>query len=964
MRSNIKSIFLLLASLCIIFPGKAQNTGTIAGIVVDATNNSPLPGAVIQFEQTGNTVTTDRMGKFIITQVPRKDQSLTAHYLGYATRTVNVDWQQNDHLNLTIKLHPKATLLNGVEVKGRALGQAKAMLAQKNADNIVRIVSAEQITSFPDLSAGDAMQRMVGITLQRDHGEGRFVQLRGTPPEFTNFNVNGIQIPSPEGDVRYVGMDVINAGQIGAIEVTKVLRPDMNGDGIGGNVNIITKRAEDSVLSIKSTVAGGWNALRNTPNANAMFALDQRIGNFGFIINGNYNYNHQGTDNIEFNYEKNTFFGDTGRGNYHVQYREVQLRYYDIQRERIGLSTTLDYRLGNHTEFYLMGMFNQFSDDETRYRKVYTLDDALSERFYLYGGIEHDVKDRKKTQSISTLNIGGKHQFALWSIDYEAAWGSARENEPNRMEAIFENPGQAIAIKFDLSDPTYPKATFPQTDNPNNAENFATYELSKLMFERNKTHDKNFTARLNLQRNFTIARGHGYFKTGLLFRWKDKVRNIENQSFGAYTPQSSLYPLQGPPLSLTTVGTGFEEANLLQQGYLINYMPDPALMRNFYERYPTLFVYGDAGITETLERSFGEDYTASEDVYAGYAMIHHEVGQLTTLAGVRYEQTDINYRGYFITKRPSGYFLSMDTINDQRQKVFWLPNIQFKYALSPSTNLRAALSYSYVRPNFSDIIPYRRVDQRQEVRYGNPNLEYPYAMNIDVMYEHYWGRASIFSVGLYYKNIENFIFNYEIFGREGDPSQGNFEKIQLQVPLNGNRAFVAGAEVQAQFFMDFLPGIWRYLGLFTNYTFTYSEAYINQRFPANVHSNIFTFQGDYLQYFKAGQQEVIPLPGQSPHAANLAVFYDDQRLYLKLSANYQHDFLSQLGVDADLDEYYDALLRLDFNGYYAITPNFKIFGDVRNITNAPLRYYLAYQNQTLQQEYYAYWVRLGVRYNL
>ena len=940
-----------------------QQNNKISGIINDAKTGEPLTGATIQIENLKKVATSSTDGSFQIKGINTPKTKLIISFIGYKTKTLDVQFQASSHKQLNIFLQPTSSTIQGIEVSASSQGQVRAMLKQKRAENIKNVISSEQIEAFPDMNAAEAMQRIPGITLQRDQGEGRYVQIRGTPPEFTNFNVNGEQIPSPEGDVRYVGMDIISADQIEMVEVTKVLTPDMDADGIGGNVNIVTKRAQDTIPDIRASISGGYNNLRESENYQVQFAYGQRIGKFGFNMNASYYRNKQGSDNIEFKYEKGTFFGDTGQSNYHLQYREVQLRHYEITRIRTGLSATLDYSLNENSIVYLRGMYNHFSDDETRRRKVYTLDDALSERYYLYGGVEHDIKDRVKNQSIATLNLGGEHKFNRLELDYEASWSVAAELQPNRLETIFENSGQAIAIKFDMSDRDYPKATFPQTDNPENAFDYESYELDKLIFEQHHTIDKNLTGKLNLKYPYKIKNYPGYIKIGGKIRLKDKLRDIAAQSFAGYTPSSSIYPIQGDPLNLLTVSDDFAENNLLGQGYNLNNMPSPQKVRDFYEKFPTLFIYGDEGITETRERTFGEDYTANENIYATYFMFRQDINQLMILGGLRYEKTYIDYKGYMIEKLPSGYYSSMDTITDKRSHDFLLPYLQFKYRINKDFNIRAALTHSYVRPNFEDVIPYREVNQREEVRYGNPNLSYPYSTNIDVLVEKYFASASIISGGLFYKNIDDFIFNYKLFGHEGSSSTANYEKIELEVPLNGNSAFVYGSEVQAQFKLEFLPGPWNNFGLYTNYTYTYSEAYINKRYPANNHSHTINFGGEYLEYFKADEEEKIQLPGQAMHTTNLALFYETQKIYLKLSANYHDDFLYKLGVDSDLDEYYAAAWHLDFTGNYNFNDNWKIFVDVKNLTNAPLKYYMGSPEYVKQLEFYSWWGRIGLKLN-
>jgi len=952
--------FLTLGLIIISF---VANASRIEGFISDAISGETLPGATIVIKGTTNGTSSDAKGYYVIENVSSGSITLVVNFIGYHSQELLVNIGTNVTYTQNFILVTNAQSLAEVVISSRATGQVKTLKDQKESANIVNIVSEEQIKSFPDLNAADAIQRIPGITLQRDQGEGKFVQLRGTPPELTNFNVNGIQLPSPESSIRTVGMDVFNASQIQTIEVSKVLRPDMNGDAIGGTVNLKTKRAESLEPVFNVVAAGGYNNLRNTPNGELQFTYSQRKGRIGFLINGNYIQSKQGADNMEFDYEKGVFFGSAGQDNFNIQYTEVQLRHYDINRQRMGLSGTFDFSIDEHNLIYINGMFNNYVDHETRFRKVLTLDDAISERTYLYGGIDHDVKDRKRVQAISSISLGGEHDLRRLKATYELAWSRASENQPDRMEAVFGNPGQAITMNFDVTNPDFPILNFPDPDNAQNAFDYANYSLDQLLFEEHIAKDENIIGRFDLEFPYKIAKHSGFVKAGTLIRFKDKSRNIDAKSFGRYRPTSTVYPISGPELSLNTVDAGFLDENLLDRGYIMDHMPDPELMRSFYDRWPTLFVYGDAGITETLERTYGQDYTATEDVQAYYAMVQHDFKKLMTLVGVRYEKTNISYQGYQVLKKSSGYFEGMDTITDNRTVDFWLPNLQFKYRVTPDFNLRAALTYSYARPNFRDVIPYRVQNERTEVRLGNPDLEYPAATNIDLLAEYYWKGRNIISGGLFYKQIDNFIFNYKVFGYEGDPREANLSKVEIELPLNGRDAFISGAEVQLQTFFNRLPGIWKNLGINANYTLTYSEAKINKRYPANDNLNIVQIGEDYSQFFDAEATETISLPGQAPNSLNLSLFYDTPKFYLKVAANYGDLFLNTLGADPDLDEYYGAQWRIDVNGYYQVSELLQVFGDVRNVTNAPLKYYLGSpENQRiLQTEFYSFWARIGVR---
>jgi|GEM_PF-502803 len=949
--------------ICIFWFSLSANAAIVEGVISDAKTGETLPGATIRIKDTTTGVIADFEGKYKIRIEANGIYILVASFVGYSDEEFRIEIVANLPYKHDFLLLPANTALGEVVISERATGQVKTMNRQREADNIMNVVSEEQIKSFPDLNAADALSRVPGVTLTRDQGEGKFVQLRGTPPELTNFNINGIQLPSPESSIRTVGMDVINASQIATIEVSKVLTPDMNGDAIGGTVNIITKRAESTEPIFNVVAAGGYNNLRNTPNSELQFTFAQRKGRIGFLINANYIRSRQGADNLEFDYEKGAFFGGSGSDNFNIHYTEVQLRHYDVTRERVGLSSTFDFYINEHHRLFLSGIYNRFTDNETRRRKVYTLDDPTSERNYLFGGIEHDVRDREKTQAISSISLGGEHFFKLGKLTYEIARSLASEIQPNYMEAAFENPGQAINIRFDVSDPDYPMATFPSASNAAGATDYANYDLSKLIFEDQTASDENLVSRLDFEIPYGKKDAGNIIKVGTLLRFKDKSREIQAQSYGAYRVQSNLYPIRGDTLSVAAVSGDFYDGDFLDRGYVLEAMPDPQLVRDWYERWPTLFIFGDAGITESRERSNAQDYTATEDVQAYYAMVRHNFNDLMVLGGVRYERTDIGYQGNQIFKIPSGFFQRQDTIIDNRTIEFWLPNLQFRYSLTPDLNIRAAITYSYARPNFRDVIPYRVQNERTEVRLGNPDLQYPASTNYDFLVEKYWGGRNIISGGIFYKDIDNFIFNYRVFGYEGDPTEANLNKLELELPLNGRSAFVSGAEFQLQTFFNGLPGNWKNFGVLTNYTYTYSEGELNKRFPSNDNVNIIRLGDNYSDLFDTEETETISLPGQAPNTLNLALFYDSPKLYLKISANYNDAFLSTLGADSDLDEYYAEQWRIDFNGYYQFNPLIQVFGDVRNITNAPLRYYLGppENRRILQTEFYSFWARLGIR---
>ncbi len=937
---------------------------TINGKVIDASSGEALPGATVEIQE-GKGLVTDINGRFTLVGIQQEMLLIKVNYIGYNQQIRELSLEEKI-TNVTIRMESSELELDEVVISGIAEGQIAAMINMKRAENIKNVVSSDQIVTFPDLNAAEVMQRIPGITLQRDQGEGRFVQLRGTPPELTNFNINGEQIPSPEGNFRYVGMDIIPSDQIDFIEVTKVMTPDMDGDGIGGSVNVITKEAKDGAPEIRAVLAGGYNNLRNTPISNMQFSYGQRYNKLGFQINASFFENNQGSDNIEYKFVKGPFFGDNsqteGRENFFVHYREAQLRHYDITRTRIAVSPTLDYRFNDYSKIYLKAMYNSFRDEEIRRRKIYDLDDPLSANSYLFGGIDHDVRFRTQNQQLSTLAFGGEHTIGKVILDYQMFVARASENTPDHFEARFESPGQAIQITFDNSNPEYPMATYPNPSNAGNATDYENFDLDEMQLEESSVEEVLFTPRVNIQIPYAFNNGQdGYLKFGGKIRSRTKKRDVQNTTLGAYFETSNIYPGEGEPMNLSIASDGFREDNFLNQGYLLEFMPSPDNMLSHYEFNKQFYILNR---NEFRKNSYNQDYDYAEDIYAAYGMFRHNFNNLMVLGGLRFERTDVTQNTGYGVILNGNQFIRIDTIRNSRVQDFWLPQLQLKYEATDEINIRASITQTYARPNYVDVIPSRDED-RNEVEIGNPDINFPRSINLDFMVERYV-RQSIFSAGVFYKKIEDFVFNFKRFGREGAPGTGNFPVFEFTKPLNGDDADVFGLEVQAQTKLNGLPGLLRNFGFYTNYTYTYSQAFLPQRVSANFADAIIidVIEDDLSQFFTQDATEKIPLPGQAQHTANVALFYDSPRFFARLTANYQDDFLTEIGPDADLDEYYDEALRLDFTTNYKLNKYITLFGDWINITNTPLRFYLGNESVIKQQEFYSWWTRIGARINI
>ena len=184
----------------------------------------------------------------------------------------------------------------------RAHGEAAAINEIRTSENILNILPAQVITSLPNANIADAVGRLPGVTLERDEGEGKYVQIRGTEPRLSNLTIDGVEVPSPEGGIRQVKLDVVPTEMIDMVQINKTLQANQDGDAIGGTVNLVTKTARElPTLSVYGN--GGFTPIINTvPVAEFGLTAGERFGaqkRLGVLFSGSYDYNGRGINDIE-----------------------------------------------------------------------------------------------------------------------------------------------------------------------------------------------------------------------------------------------------------------------------------------------------------------------------------------------------------------------------------------------------------------------------------------------------------------------------------------------------------------------------------------------------------------------------------------------------------------------------------------------------------------------------------------
>jgi TonB-dependent receptor len=899
----------------------------LSGVVVDERTGRPLSGVKVTVVGKGATQITDRSGRFVFADVQGADTKVRLEYLGYHSQELAADLNADVKLDVTLK--SEVYELEAATIRTQLKGQARALNEEMNSDNLRNIVAADQIGRFPDQNAAEAISRVPSVGLQRDQGEGRYVQIRGTQPRLTSVKINGQEVPSPEGDIRSVALDVIPSDQLSSIEISKALTPEMDGDAIGGQVDLKMLKAQSLKPEFTVSVGGGYNAeMESFKNFDGSASYGQRFGKdgaFGVLLSAGYLTRHFGSDNMEMEYGKlaildsNLTWDEDEQDSIRVEvddlkaYESIELRDYEITRSRLSANLNLDWRLAPGSDLSWNTTMNRYSDQEYRRRLTYNFADGelVANELGKIDGVEleRELKDRYEVQDIVMSTLGGRHLLGSVLLDYAGTFSYAQEAEPDAYYTTYKGKGDFAPIE---NRGRFPRLAALEGADIHNPED---YEWDEFSAEDNKTIDRNWIGSMNLE--FPLSSDLGWtLKAGGKYRAKSKERDNKATAW-EWDAESDPITMDQDKWADKQLDNDF----LLGKYTGVGPMANPDNHRDFIKTYAD-----SLASEEDLEDNNVGDYEAKENVIAGYMQTRLELGAWMFLGGARYEYTDLEFTGRQVNLDDE----TVSKVEGSNDYGHLLPSFHVRYNPWPKANLRASYSKSIARPDFYDLVPYVLTED-DEMSIGNPDLKASEASNVDLSFAHYFQSVGTVSLGYYYKWIDGLIYETVTEETIGDT---DFEVLQK---VNGTWGEVHGLEASWNQQFTFLPGALAGLGVYSNYNFAWSEAEVPARDTRT------------------------DLPGQSAHTANAALSFERWGFGTRLAWNYQSAFLDAVGAEADEDIYYDQSHHLDLSVSQQIGKKITVFAEMSNLTNQPLRYYQGSKDKVIQQEYYGITTGLGVK---
>ena len=884
---------------------------------------------------------------------------------------------------------PQEVVVTGARPIAEA--EATALQVQRNSDSLVTVAAADGVGRLPDQNIAQATGRLPGVAVERDQGQARYISLRGAPNYWTTLSFDGINVVSPEGrDARF---DSIPSAIASQIVVSKAVTPEMPGETVAGNVNVITRSAFDyRDAHIAGRAGYGIAELGDRKQYEASVVMSDRYrvggGELGLLVSGSFYQRGQITDNFENDYER--VAQDTRPGaSTRFWVAESENKLYRLTRRNWSVSGRLDWKPDGDNTVSLRSIYTIFTDDEARDNYRFDLDDRQADlvpgtaacpttvnptpttsgyadvcigntpqRGTIYG---IDIRQRSTLrafrQSIFTNTLAGDHAFGDgWKLSWVGNYTESKDDRSVVGEVAWDSPSTRTlrpTVGYDFSDPNFSRLTLFTTTQLSNPTRFAagtpvtaidsfTKPPSSLTVLDAVDTTKAYTGRIVLARETRLLGADAVLKAGFQFDQRTKVAD-ENQIL---LNTAAQFVTVGLPSNYNQFSISEPFQGKIPLGYSFRYF-DTDLMR---------LVSSAARSNFAFTPNTANNYDVREQVYAGYVMgtLRYDWGSI--LGGVRVEH--LKNRGSAIAT--VGATTGPVTATSDQTLAF--PSLHVNFDVDSTKKLRLSFNSGAARADYDQLRPNVVVnDTNQSISGGNPSVKPERAYGVDGYFEWYVRPQGYLMAGLFYKRVEDVLYRQtRTFGSDALNTGGiDRSAYQFSGITNGGDGRVFGAEAAAQFQLEPWTGD---LGL--------PEWMGGFGISANVTLNDSKVTKPAIGAVPARK---VRLPGTSDLIYNVGAYYEKYGASLRVQYQRRSAWLD--GIADDLtdagDTYWAADEEMDVSARYAVTPNFEIYFDAQNVLNQPGRRYAEpgnlltttgtptprIDNQTIE------WERFGRRYS-
>jgi len=960
--------FSLLVALSLSLAAQTSGTGSIAGTVQHAQNKSFLEGAEITIVGTGQRTLTARDGSFIFASVPAGVQKLQVFYTGFDVIESTVTVQAAARSTPLINVGSEVVQLEAFSVSASLEGEAASITRQRNAANVVNVVSTDAFGSVADGNIGNMMVRLPGVAGEFENGEVVGIKIRGTPVEFSALNVDGVRASgafsgfNTQGD-RGAQSDQIPAEFIKEVAVTKAPTPDMPADSIGGSTNLVTKSALDFNEDVTTYRVGLNHNLhrddrtRFTPNVAATHLT--RIGanrQIGVAVSLSYTDTEAPRDRVQ------------------VQRAEADARVTQArtltnvnQRIRGGLGLKFDYRFSDSTTLYLKFQYSYYHFDSDRL--VYASSDSATRRVADYSVVSRaqivaGAVPRTSTNLTASVAPGYTSTFtemlnANWTFDgdnnvktgrqylvdfggstklggdqeihYQASFAPSTFVSDLRT-FLYTLPGGGVGMSIDSTNPSRP--IFRQTYGPSILFGQADFTRFRAQMQQQPERGEEEVANVKADyiKRFAQLTNPVELKTGGTWRQQYRSLSVQRPNWNYVGPNR----IQGDGddnlaqfIQSSRAYTVFNNAGNWPDLPAVNYQKAWAT----FNGSPELF--SPVGTSVSAAPNYSD---ITEDVYAGYVQGQIQMGKLNVLGGIRFERTDVDAQGsYSDPQNPTVVRASRSASYDGT-----FPSLHFRYNLSRQLVARLSYSTGAARPNMTDLYPTTTVSYNSTTGLGsvsqsNPGLKPQEAENYDLSLEYYFEPAGLLSVSLFRKDIVDFFSRTsdEIDGGANNGFGGQYQGFILNTTTNQGEATIEGYELNYNQRLTMLPKPFNGLSLFANYTYLKTE-------------------GTY----RDGAAE---LAGFVPKSGNAGFSFLWRKLETRFAWRYTGDLLRSYNANVFSQNRFKPTETIDINLQYRFSPRLSVYLDIINLENEwPENYTGTDRNRITFSDSYGTRINMGV----
>lgn len=908
------------------------SAATITGRVRDSNTNSYLLGATITVRELDRSTSTTAGGDFSLSNIPAGTYTVEVSSMGFVAATETVVLAESGAAPLEIALKSEILNLEKFVVEGTREGQARALQQKRSAANIMDAVSADAVGKFPDGNAAEALRRVPGVSLEIDQGEGRFVVVRGMDAALNNVTLNGQSVGSPaEQGRRGLAMDSVPADLIARLEVVKAVTPDLDGNAIGGSVNIVTQspfdRAEGFLLGSLSkgynAFSGRWGWQAGSVSYGRVLDGAKRWGVVGGVSYSFKEFASQTSDNLNWTSINGFFTPDTQESfDYHVE------------RERLGVNAGLEFRPKPGHELYLRLNHNEFTDEEGRQKTGYNFrtgtltNQTATSGTNSTGRSTKEFRDYRQQGIIDAFSVGGKHALAGdYTLSWQAGLSTGERRTPRRVDWEFRSAANAFPNSYDLSGDLpiiTPNAAFYDP---------ASYPFRRVRYRTDAEQEDVSSFQVDLKRDMTFGGKPGYVKVGAKWLNSDKTQDRNNTNYNLTTGAANLFTLGATGLA------GPEPEGFMGGRYRFGPTLDLAALQAYFVANPGRFTLDP---TSTLNDSTVADFTGTEEILAGYAMANVELTPKSNLlGGVRVERTESEFSGNQLRNGAWSRLVQDHSYTEV------LPGLHYTIRPSDRLVLRAAWTNTYGRTNYTDLAPRNAIDDidlgggifQGSLSRGNPDLKPYESMNFDVSAEYYLKNAGVLSMAVFHKRIDNPVYRKAYVLTNTTYEGRNYSTLSVTSPENADSGEISGVELNYQQFFSSLPSPFDGIGVNFNYTFIDSSATIPGR------------AGD-VPFFK-----------QSDRVGNIALMYEKYGIEARVAYSLNSAALASVGDIPDQDGYLDERKVIDAKVSYRINHRMRVFVEFLNLNEEPLREYQAVPGRRSSLEIYSWNANAGLSFN-